>query len=134
MKKARHPASFFLKRVLDENIYRHLLIPDSRHVPARALLWLYGHLSQAFPWPFGHADHPVFHPPDDPERSCPARSVGDRIPQISKRRPLIIWGEILGGIGILLLWYSHRLPDDKIHASWVIIIGLTLVEIFWSMS
>ncbi|MCK5676843.1 MAG: MFS transporter, partial [Verrucomicrobia bacterium] len=51
-----------------------------------------------------------------------------------KRRSLIIWGEILGGIGTILLWYFHRIPDEKIHAGWIIIIGLTLIEVFWSMS
>ena len=51
-----------------------------------------------------------------------------------KRRTLIIWGEVLGGIGTILLWFAHRIPDDRIHAGWVLIIGLTLIEVFWSMS
>ena len=51
-----------------------------------------------------------------------------------KRRSLIIWGEVLAGIGTILVWYFHRLPDDKIHAGWVVIIGLTVIELFWSMS
>ena len=51
-----------------------------------------------------------------------------------KRRSLIIWGEIFAGIGTILVWYLHRLPADKIHAGWVVIIGLTVIELFWSMS
>ncbi len=51
-----------------------------------------------------------------------------------KRRSLIIWGEVLAGLGTILVWYFHRLPDDKIHAGWVVIIGLTVIEVFWSMS
>lgn len=51
-----------------------------------------------------------------------------------KRRFLIIRGEILGGIGTFLLFYLHLLPDDKRLAGWVIITGLCVIEIFWSMS
>jgi MFS family permease len=51
-----------------------------------------------------------------------------------KRRSLIVWGEILAGIGTILLWYVHRMPQDRIHAGWVVIWGLTVIEIFWSMS
>jgi len=50
------------------------------------------------------------------------------------RRTLIVWGEILGGIGTLAVWFGHTLPDDRRHMAYVIIIGLTVVEIFWSMS
>lgn len=51
-----------------------------------------------------------------------------------RRRTLIILGEILAAIGTVLVWYFHRIPDNKQVAGYVIIIGLTLVEIFWSMS
>ncbi len=51
-----------------------------------------------------------------------------------KRRSLIIWGEILAGLGTILLWYCHLIPSDKIQAGWVVIIGLSIIEIFWSMS
>ncbi len=51
-----------------------------------------------------------------------------------KRRSLIIQGEILGGIGTLLLYYLHLIPVDKRMAGWVIIMGLCVIEIFWSMS
>ena len=50
------------------------------------------------------------------------------------RRTLIVWGEILGGIGTLVVWFAHTLPEDRRHMAYVIIIGLTVVEIFWSMS
>lgn len=51
-----------------------------------------------------------------------------------KRRSLIVWGEILAGAGTILLWYCHRIPADNIQAGWVLIWGLTLIEVFWSMS
>ena len=51
-----------------------------------------------------------------------------------RRRTLIIVGEVLAAVGTLLVWYIHKLPADKIAAGYVIIIGLSLVEIFWSMS
>jgi MFS family permease len=51
-----------------------------------------------------------------------------------RRRTLIILGEVLAAIGTVIVWYSHKLPVNKIAAGYVIIIGLSLVEIFWSMS
>ena len=51
-----------------------------------------------------------------------------------RRRTLIIVGEVLAAIGTLLVWYIHKIPGSKIAAGYVIIIGLSLVEIFWSMS
>ena len=51
-----------------------------------------------------------------------------------KRRSLIIYGEILGGIGTFLLWACHLIPEDKQMAGWIIIWGLSAIEIFWSMS
>jgi MFS family permease len=51
-----------------------------------------------------------------------------------RRRTLIIFGEVLAAVGTLLVWYIHKIPDGKIAAGYVIIIGLSLVEIFWSMS
>jgi len=50
------------------------------------------------------------------------------------RRTLIVRGEILGGIGTLVVWFAHTLPEDRRQMAYVIIIGLTVVEIFWSMS
>ena len=50
------------------------------------------------------------------------------------RRTLIICGEALAGIGTILVWYAHTLTTQPYHAGWMIIFGLTLVELFWSMS
>jgi MFS family permease len=50
------------------------------------------------------------------------------------RRTLIFWGEILGGIGTLVVWFLHTLPEEHRAMAYVIIFGLTAVEIFWSMS
>ncbi len=50
------------------------------------------------------------------------------------RRTLIIIGEIMGGIGTIITWYLHTQPDDKRAAAYVIILGLSCIEIFWSMS
>ncbi len=54
--------------------------------------------------------------------------------KLQKRRAFIIWGEILGGIGTIALFYAHRIPADKIAAGWVVIAGMAVIEIFWSMS
>lgn len=51
-----------------------------------------------------------------------------------RRRTFIILGEVLAAIGTVIVWYIHRLPVSKIAAGYVIIIGLSLIEIFWSMS
>ena len=50
------------------------------------------------------------------------------------RRTLIIIGEISAGIGTVALWYAHRLTDNLFLSGYIIIIGLTLIEVFWSMS
>jgi len=54
--------------------------------------------------------------------------------RLQKRRSLIIWGELLGGAGTILLFYAHRGPDELTTAGWVIILGMSLIELFWSMS
>ena len=54
--------------------------------------------------------------------------------RFQKRRPFIIWGEAIGGMGTIALFYCHRIPGDGISAGWVVIAGMTLIEIFWSMS
>lgn len=54
--------------------------------------------------------------------------------RLQKRRLLIVWGELLAGVGTILLFYAHKLPADAIASGWVIIGGLALIEIFWSMS
>jgi len=50
------------------------------------------------------------------------------------RRTLIISGEILAGFGTVLVWYGHTLTGNLSLAGYVIILGLSIVEIFWSMS
>jgi MFS family permease len=50
------------------------------------------------------------------------------------RRTLIISGEILAGFGTILVWYGHTLTQNLSLAGYVIILGLSMVEIFWSMS
>ncbi|RPI74167.1 MAG: hypothetical protein EHM45_19560, partial [Desulfobacteraceae bacterium] len=54
--------------------------------------------------------------------------------RLQMRRFLIIWGEVLAAIGTVLVWYFHSLAMDKHSAGWAIIIGLSVIEIFWSMS
>lgn len=51
-----------------------------------------------------------------------------------RRRTFIILGEVLAAIGTVIVWYAHKLPVKEVAAGYVIIIGLSLVEIFWSMS
>ncbi len=50
------------------------------------------------------------------------------------RRTLIVTGELLAGAGTIVVWYAHTLTAHRIVAGYVIIIGLSLVEVFWSMS
>jgi MFS family permease len=51
-----------------------------------------------------------------------------------RRRFFIILGEILAGFGTLIVFLAHRMVDLNVIAGWIIIIGLSLIEIFWSMS
>lgn len=50
------------------------------------------------------------------------------------RRTLIIIGELSAALITFLVWYVHIIPESKHSAGYVIIIGLSVVEIFWSMS
>jgi MFS family permease len=50
------------------------------------------------------------------------------------RRTLIIVGELLAAFSTVLIWYIHRQIADPTATGYSIIIGLTAVEIFWSMS
>jgi MFS family permease len=50
------------------------------------------------------------------------------------RRSLIMAGELLGALGTLALWFLHRMSDDPKMSGYIIIAGLTCVELFWSMS
>ena len=51
-----------------------------------------------------------------------------------KRRSFIIIGEILAAIGTILVWFLHTLPETGGGRGYVIIIGFSVIEIFWSMS
>ena len=57
--------------------------------------------------------------------------VSDRL---QLRRTLIIVGEILAACGTLMVWYIHRRFAEPMVAGYAIIVGLTAIEIFWSMS
>ncbi|NHJ24687.1 MAG: MFS transporter [Candidatus Lokiarchaeota archaeon] len=57
--------------------------------------------------------------------------ISDRI---QKRKTFIILGEILAGIGTSLVWFIHLLATDFFIAGYIVIIGLTIIEAFWSMS
>jgi len=51
-----------------------------------------------------------------------------------KRRTLIIVGEMSAAVITFLVWVVHRLPETQTTAGYVIIVGMSVVEIFWSMS
>ena len=51
-----------------------------------------------------------------------------------KRRTYIILGEIFAAVSTFFVWLVHTFPDSKIFAGYIIIVGLAIVEIFWSMS
>ncbi len=51
-----------------------------------------------------------------------------------KRRSLIVYGELLAGIGTVAVWYCHLIPAQKSVSGYVIIAGLSIIEVFWSMS
>lgn len=54
--------------------------------------------------------------------------------RLQLRRTLIVTGEGLAGFGTLVVWYAHTLTASLHVAGYVIIGGLSIVEIFWSMS
>jgi MFS family permease len=58
-------------------------------------------------------------------------TISDRL---QLRRTLIIAGETLAAFGTVLVWYIHRRFADPIVSGYAIIVGLTAIEIFWSMS
>jgi MFS family permease len=43
-------------------------------------------------------------------------------------------GELLAAVGTVALWFGHRMSADPIVSGYIIIGGLTGVELFWSMS
>jgi MFS family permease len=54
--------------------------------------------------------------------------------RLQMRRTLIIVGELLAAGGTVLIWYVHRQFSDPQAAGSAVILGLTVLEIFWSMS
>jgi MFS family permease len=54
--------------------------------------------------------------------------------KFQRRRLLVISGEILAGIGTLVVFIIHSAFSNLYLAGFVIILGLSCVEIFWSMS
>jgi MFS family permease len=50
------------------------------------------------------------------------------------RRSLMITGEVSAAFGTVAVWYLHRLSTNPKAAGFIIIFGLTVVELFWSMS
>ncbi|MFX1516222.1 MAG: MFS transporter [Promethearchaeota archaeon] len=54
--------------------------------------------------------------------------------KLQLRRTFVIIGELLAGIGTLVVFFAHRIVDQLFIAGWIIIIGLSIIEIFWSMS
>ncbi len=51
-----------------------------------------------------------------------------------KRRTLIILGEMCAAVSTFLVWFAHKMPVAHNTAGYVIIVGMAVVEIFWSMS
>ena len=50
------------------------------------------------------------------------------------RRSLIAAGELMAALGTVGVWYLHRIPDNHRLSGYIIILGLSVVELFWSMS
>ena len=54
--------------------------------------------------------------------------------KFQKRRTFIILGEILAGVGTIIVWFVHSIVSNLLIAGYVIIVGLMCIEAFWSMS
>ncbi|MHA1674948.1 MAG: MFS transporter [Promethearchaeota archaeon] len=54
--------------------------------------------------------------------------------RLQRRRTLIILGELIAGTLLLVTYWIHTTFDDLTKAGIVIITGLSVIEIFWSMS
>jgi MFS family permease len=50
------------------------------------------------------------------------------------RRTLILWGEGSAAVGTVLIWWGHLMAPTPYSSGYVILLGLTGVEFFWSMS
>jgi predicted MFS family arabinose efflux permease len=65
---------------------------------------------------------------------CQAFLWGKVSDRSQKRRTLIIVGEMSAAVITFLVWFAHRMPEAQHTAGYVIIVGMSVVEIFWSMS
>ena len=54
--------------------------------------------------------------------------------RFQRRRLFIVLGEVLAGIGTTTVFFIHSAFSNLYIAGYIIIIGLSCVEIFWSMS
>jgi MFS family permease len=54
--------------------------------------------------------------------------------RVQLRRSLVMLGEAAAAVCTVLVWYLHTLPGSRHAAGYVIIVGLSVVEAFWSMS
>jgi len=54
--------------------------------------------------------------------------------RLQRRRSLIITGELLASVGHVVMWYAHSVAPNPRASGYAIIAGLTIIEIFWSMS
>lgn len=54
--------------------------------------------------------------------------------RLQRRRSLIIAGELLASVGHIVMWYAHAVAPSPRASGFAIIAGLTVIEIFWSMS
>ncbi len=54
--------------------------------------------------------------------------------KIQKRRIFIVIGELSAGIGIIIVWGVHNTFTNLQYAGYFVIIGLSIIEFFWSMS
>ncbi|MDX9899765.1 MAG: MFS transporter [Spirochaetia bacterium] len=59
---------------------------------------------------------------------------GNLTDRLQRRKSLIILGELCAGVGHIVLWYAHIKAPDHRTSGYVIIAGLSVIEIFWSMS
>lgn len=62
---------------------------------------------------------------------------GPLLDKTRKNAGFVITGEAVAGVGHFIIFWAHRSAlssGDKISAGFTIIIGLAIVEIFWSMS
>jgi MFS family permease len=66
--------------------------------------------------------------------ACQAWVWGPLSDRWQLRRTLIMRGELLAGLGTIAVWVVHTWYDSPAAAGYAVIIGLSLVEIFWSMS